>query len=393
MKKILFFLFCFLFIINVYGKEKTIDIHVFYGETCPHCKLEKEFLEEQYGDDETIVIKKYEVYYSMYNQKIWNDVQTMLNKPARGVPYLVIGNQVLSGFSEQSKKQITDIVEYYKDNNYRNLIGEMLGEVEVDESIILADDILSGEEVTVPILGKIDTKNVSLTLLAIVVGFVDGFNPCALWILLFLITMLINMNDRKRMWILGVTFLTTSAIVYTVFMVAWLNVAIFATQLLLIRTLIALFAVGAGGYNLYKFLNKKDDGCEIVNTDKKSNIIEKIKSIVKSKSFVFSFFGIIALAISVNFIELLCSAGLPLMFTNVLAVNNLSLLQYSMYIFIYMLMFLSIDITIFVIAMITFKVKAISTKYTKYSHLIGGIIMLIIGLLLLFKPEILMLNF
>lgn len=99
------------------------------------------------------------------------------------------------------------------------------------------------------------------------------------------------------------------------------------------------------------------------------------------------------LAISVNFIELACSAGLPLLFTQILVLNNLSKLSYMIYILIYIFFFLIDDIIVFVIAMFTLKITGISNKYSKYSHLICGIIMLLIGLLMIIKPEWLMLNF
>ena len=100
-----------------------------------------------------------------------------------------------------------------------------------------------------------------------------------------------------------------------------------------------------------------------------------------------------ALAISVNLVELACSAGLPLIFTQVLAFNNLNFLQYGFYMFLYVLFFLMDDIVVFAIAMKTLDIKGISSKYGKYSHLIGGILMLLIGLLMIFKPEWLMFNF
>ena len=103
--------------------------------------------------------------------------------------------------------------------------------------------------------------------------------------------------------------------------------------------------------------------------------------------------GIIGLAASVNLIELACSSGLPLVYTQILALNDLSKLQYLIYILIYIFFFLIDDIIIFAIAMKTLEISGISTKYTKYSHLIGGIIMLIISLLMAFKPEWLMFNF
>ena len=111
------------------------------------------------------------------------------------------------------------------------------------------------------------------------------------------------------------------------------------------------------------------------------------------KSFILALIGIMALAFSINLIELACSAGLPVLFTQILAINNLSIFEYGLYIFLYLLFFIIDDLVIFIIAMITLKITGISNKYTKYSHLIGGIIMLIIGILMAFKTDWLMFNF
>ena len=121
--------------------------------------------------------------------------------------------------------------------------------------------------------------------------------------------------------------------------------------------------------------------------------MEKIISITHEKKFIIALLGIMVLAASVNIIELMCSIGIPLLFTQILAMNNLSTFSYMIYMFIYIFFFLIDDIVIFVISMVTLRVTGLSTKYTKYSHLVGGIIMLIIGLLLIIKPELLMFNF
>ena len=247
----------------------------------------------------------------------------------------------------------------------------------------------------VPILGKIDAKEVSLPLLAIILGLVDGFNPCAMWILVFLISMLFGMKDRKKMWILGSTFILTSGLVYLLFMVSWLNLAVFLTSVKLIRLLIAIFSIIFGMYNIYRYIDSldKEDGCDVTDKEDRKKIINKIKKITTNKKFILSIIGIMTLAVSVNILELLCSLGLPVIFTNILAINHLNILEYSIYIFIYILFFLIDDIIVFIIAMMSMKIKGISNKYTKYSHLIGGIIMLLLGILMALKPEWLMFNF
>ena len=232
--------------------------------------------------------------------------------------------------------------------------------------------------------------------MAMVIGFVDGFNPCAMWVLIFLISMLLGMKDKKKMWILGLTFLIFSGLVYLLFMLAWLNIAVSLSSIRWIQLIISAVALIGAFVNLrsyFKSVIKKDEGCEVVDNKKRKKLMERIKKYTSEKSLLLAMLGVMALAFSVNLIELACSAGLPLIFTQVLALNNLNALQYGIYIFIYLLFFLIDDIVVFVIAMKTFELTGISTKYTKYSHLIGGLIMLIIGLLMIFKPSWLMFNF
>ena len=144
---------------------------------------------------------------------------------------------------------------------------------------------------------------------------------------------------------------------------------------------------------LYSKAKQKDDGCEITSPSRRKKIMTSIKKVVTEKSFILAVIGIIIIAAGVNIIELLCSLGLPVMFAQILAINDLSQISKIIYSLIYVLFFLIDDIIIFIIAMKTLEIKAISNKIGKYSHLIGGIIMVIIGALMLYKPEWLMLNF
>lgn len=424
MKKILKFLIVFavflLLPVSAKADEKVINIHLFYGNGCPHCAAEEEFLSDYLKDRTDVKLYKYEIWYDSHNQELLSKVQKEMGTTNKnGVPFTVIGKKTIVGYADGvTDEQIKDAINYYLNNNYRDYAGEITGKVkktEVKEDTIKdesktedkkenkiekADDIKDSnqtdENVTVPVLGKINAKKVSLPILAVVLGFVDGFNPCAMWILIFLITMLFNMKDRKKMWILGLTFILTSGIVYLMFMLAWLNLATFISKIAFIRLLIAVIALVVGLINVYKYidsLKKKDEGCDVVDKKDRKKIMEKIISITHEKKFIIALLGIMVLAASVNIIELMCSIGIPLLFTQILAMNNLSTFSYMIYMFIYIFFFLIDDIVIFVISMVTLKVTGLSTKYTKYSHLVGGIIMLIIGLLLIIKPELLMFNF
>lgn len=392
------------FPLSLKAEEHDVNFYLFYGRECPHCEELMEWLDVYMNENKNINLYKYEVWHSDENANKFLSVCDVLDTESASVPFLVIGEDYIVGFSSLSTPEdINRLFKKYEQETYRDKVGETLGVVKKSnekEKTDLKKEIKEenkeqNKKFDVPILGEIDAKDVSLPFLAVVLGFVDGFNPCALWVLIFLITMLLGMKDRKKMWALGITFLVTSALVYTLFMVSWLSFALFMGKVNIIKILVGTFAVIFGVYNILRFIKSfnKDTGCDVVNDSKRKKIINKIKSIVHEKSFFVALLGVIVLAFSVNLIELMCSLGLPVVYTEVLSMNNLTIAQYAICIFIYILFYLIDDLVIFIIAMKTLKIKAISNKYLKYSHLIGGLIMLALGILMIYKPEWLMINF
>ena len=383
MKKFLFIIICLLSFIP-FVSAKKVAINLFYSSTCPHCKAEKEFLATL--DD--VEVKKYEV--SAY-PTLTREVMDNLNIKESSVPITIIGSDYIIGYSDEVKDDILDMIESYKSKNYCDIVDTTIDEEDIEKCLSKNKDIYKkSEDRKINFFGKtikFNAKDVSLPLISILIGFLDGFNPCAMWVLIFLITMLFNMKDRKKMWILGITFLVASAFIYLIFMLGILTIATFIGTIF--KYIVAAIALIGGILNLNSFRKslKKDVGCEV--TDKK----KRNKTIIAEKNLLIALVGIILLAASVNLIELACSSALPSIFVGILKINNLNAFQYGLYMFLYILMFMIDDIVIFIIAMTTLKVTGISNKYTKYSHLIGGILMIIIGLLMIFKMEWLMFNF
>ena len=374
--------------------DSKYNIYLFYGDKCPHCAEEEEFLEKYLNENQDINLVKYEVWNSQDNRDLLVKVQDEINNHISGVPYLVIGEKAIVGYlNGTTDEQIKNTIDDYRSKKKKIDVIESINKGEHIEKEQEKNN--EDKEFNLPILGKVTAKTVSLPLLSLVLGFVDGFNPCAMWILLFLITLLINHKNRKKMIVLGLTFIIFSGLTYMFFMLTWLNLATFLSKIKIITFIIAIIAFIAGFINLYNFYKstKKDDGCEVVKPTRRKRIIEYIKKIVNEKSFMIALAGIIVLAFSVNIIEMMCSIGLPLMFTQILSMNNLSLAEYCLYMFIYIFFFLIDDIVIFLIAVFTYKIAGISTKLTKYSHLLAGIILLLIGIIMLINPSLLTFGF
>lgn len=402
---IIFTIFLCSFPFQVNAQEK-VTLYLFYGDGCPHCAHEKEYLAEIEKQYSNLNIVKYEVWYNDANSKLLKQVKEAIGTENNYVPYTVIGDIGMTGFNENTKEQIKYQIEKFSKEPHRDIVKQVLnGELndqenkdnDQDQEQINNKDPLDqptvDKEFTLPFFGKIKAQEVSLPILAIVIGLIDGFNPCAMWVLLFLISMLLPMKDTKRKWTLGITFLVSSALIYLLFMVAWLKIAISITGITWIRIGIAIIALLGGVMNLKKFCNTKETGCTVTNQKQRKKMMDQIKKFTSQKSFILAILGVIILSFSVNLVELACSAGLPLLFTQILAINHLPGYQYGLYIFLYILFFLLDDIIVFSVAMLTMKLTGISNKYAKWSNLIGGIIMLLIGLLLIIKPGILMFSF
>ena len=278
---------------------------------------------------------------------------------------------------------------------FNDYVGEKI-ENQVASYLEIKDfeSIVDENKVDIPIIGKIDMKDTSIIFIAIVLGFLDGFNPCAMWILLFLINMLIGMKDRRKMLLFGLVFLFVSGLVY---FLAMLGINTFLTYISVpvIRGVIGVVAVIIGIYNVRKFIinRKSDNGCHVVDSKKRKKIFDKIKKFTTEKNVFLALMGVIALAISVNTIELACSTAFPATFAEILVVNEISGVASIFYLIIYTLFYMIDDMVVFVIATATLTISASSSKYGKYTSLVGGIIMFIVGILLILKPEWIMFNF
>ena len=241
-----------------------------------------------------------------------------------------------------------------------------------------------------PFIGTFAIADLSLPVLTIVLGALDGFNPCAMWVLVFLIGLLLGMQDRFRMWVLGSAFIAGSALVYFLFMAAWLNFLLFIGAVVWVRAAIGLVALGGGFYYLKEYFQNAAAVCKVTAPQARQRVFERLRRLASESRFWLALLGIVALAFAVNLVELLCSAGIPAVYTQVLALSELPAWQYYAYLALYILVFMLDDLFVFVVAMKTLRIAGATAAYTRFGHLAGGIVLLAIGALLLLRPEWLM---
>ncbi len=389
------FIFSLLPLHFVVAQEEPLNVYFFWGQGCPHCAKAEVFFDDtvvpQYSKQ--IEIQSFEIYNNKDNQDLFR--LFALASGAQGVPSIFIGDKVISGYLSDTTtgQQIIDAIDECLANGCEDLGAQIISgsaasepEEEVQEETSQDGSLI----VDLPILGETDLSTFSLFGLTAVVAAIDGFNPCAMWVLLILIGFLLGMQNRRRMWLLGITFIVASAAVYFIFLAAWLEFFNFIGAVRPVQIAIGIAAVGVGVYYLNRFRTMKPGQCEVTNVEQRRKITERLKKIVRENALWIAIPSIIGLAFVVNLIELACSAGLPAIYTQVLSLSDLSRLEYYLFLLLYVVIFMLDDMLIFVIAMLTLKATGTTGKYSRYATLIGGAVIIIMGVLLIVRPDWLM---
>lgn len=392
MRKLYSLVFILAFVFSAFlpadAQEKQVHLYFFHAEGCLTCAAEEVFLEALIAQDNSLVLHSYEIAFDQDNQVFVKEISELLPTKITSTPSLVIGQEVMVGFIGGLTEQvIKDQIAFAKNNVIKDVIGEVLGIVDVSDAQVSKNSM-----VNVPFFGKVEAKSISLPLFALLLGGIDGFNPCAMWILILLISMLFHLEEAWKKWLLGAVFLLTTAVMYLFFMVSWLNITLIFGSITWIRIIIALIAFVGAAFNIHRYFTT-EAGCEVMDDKKRKKISVRIRQILSQPMFVLAILGTMVLAISVNLVEMICSAGLPVLFTQVLSLNELSSFEYASYMLIYVAFFILDDVLIFSLAMKSSELTGFSSKYARTAHLVGALIMGVLGVLMLFKPEWLMFNF
>ncbi len=370
------------------SKSARVQITLFWEPGCPFCGRAKQFFEARPETRGWLKVRLIDVSASPDARENFLRATRLFGIKRPGVPLVVVGNRHFLGFDSADGigRKILEAADACRKRSCPTL-DQLLSGAPGSVGRVENKSATRPPSITLPLIGPVNTSTLSLPALTIVLAAIDGFNPCAMWVLVFLVGLLVGVQDRVRMWILGGAFLLTSGVVYFGFLAAWLNVFLFLGALIWVRLIVGIVAIGSGAYYLHAFAVDAAAECRVTNPSQRQRIMTALRTSVSEKRFLAAIAGIVVLAAAVNLIELLCSAGIPAVFTDLLTLSNLPLWQYYAYLLLYVGVFMLDDLIIFATAMVTLQATSMTNQYLRYSHLIGGIGMLTIGALLLFAPE------
>jgi len=393
------------------------EVIVFKRKGCTACAKEERFL-----NNNEIVKSKFTVKFLDIGEEInktrWEAVVEN-HKLSKVTPITLIGGDVLVGFSE---KVLLKKIEDNQTNHKKYGVAFYLGKGEIANSADgysckvesastctleqgenregnspqvtsqagTTDQQAGNTVMTLPVFGEVDIKNTSLVFMSLILGFVDGFNPCAMWVLLTFLIILSQIGDKKKMIYLAGLFIVAEGVMYFLILNVWYQTWDFIQLDQWVTPLVGIIALGAGVYFLHKYYKNKDGHltCEVTSLEHQQKTVTKIKEVVSKPITIITTLAVLGIAFSVNIIEFACSVGIAQSFTKILELNELNFVLRQWYIFIYSLFYMADDFLIFGLAIFGYqKFTTVGTKYSHLSSLIGGILMIILGILLIFHPE------
>jgi hypothetical protein len=358
--------------------NEGLEIDMFYTPSCPKCEDQEFFNQKLRNKYPSIQF----VYHDATKPKEFDLLSRMLGyagvKDKRlCFPITIFGGSAFVGWesAETTGKEMEKALQECLAGNSQETRSKEFK----DEPIL---------SITAPAVDKM-ILDYSLPSLGVILGLVDGFNPCAMWVLVYLISLIMTLRDKRKTWLLVGSFVFASGVLYFLFMTAWLNAFLLIGYCRPVTILIGLVALGAGILNVREFVKTKGAiVCEVGSEESKKKTMTRIEKVVSSPLTLGTIAGIIALAFVVNSIEFVCSSALPAIFTYVLSLNELSTFKYYSYILLYDFFFMLDDLIIFGSAAF-FMTSRLGDKYAKYCKPLGGAILLILGVLLLFAPNLL----
>jgi len=359
----------FAFLATSVVAENQVIVDFYYSETCGSCKPANEIMDqiihhyEENNSDQVVFFKK----------EITSNTTNRNEMRERGLSYPSV---IVNNLTKIPKVNIT----------YETLI------LVIDQAIAnLTPNIFYDQNITeIPFFGKINLSQLTLPFLTITLATLDSFNPCAFFILIVLLSMLLYLQSRKKMLIVGTIFIFFSGLFYALFMLVLFN-SFFFTKLYISVTsiIVGIVACIVGIINIKDFFYFKEGFSLSIPEDKREITFKRMRKLVKSPSLLVMIGGTIFIAISVNFFELLCTFGFPLYFTNRLALENLPTLTYYFYILLYTIFYVIPLLIILIFSVFSLGVKKLTDWQGRILKLFPGVFLFSFGIVMIIDYQLL----
>lgn len=352
----------------------TVELDLFYLRTCPHCAAAREFLAELNDDVPELAIREHEVSSDPVAQQLFAEMTAALGGDARAVPTIIVGGRMWVGFDDRAAAEIRAEVE--------SLAGRGTdpdGRTDEDASYV-----------DVPFVGSVDVGSTSLLVSTVVIGLVDGVNPCSLWVLSILLALVLHSRSRRRVVLVGSTFLVTTTALYGLYIVGAYSLLSYAPYLSWIQRGIAAVVAVLAVINIRDYFRVGQPAVLSIPERAKPGIYQRARSLLgPERSAVSVLAGTAVLATGVSLVETPCSAALPLLWTDLVAAHDPSTAAAATLFALYMLIFLVDELVLFGVVVVTMRATRLQERHGRVLRLVTGSVMLCLAAAMLIDPGLL----
>lgn len=344
------------------------DIEVFVRAGCPHCEAAKSFLDDLRRERPGVQIAIYDIAEDPAARQRLVTLTMQRGLTTIGVPTFLIGTEVIVGFRSSDTTG-----------------AEIRAKLDRKTPGIVSPPSI--ESIDTRWFGQLRVHDLGLPLFTVAIGLLDGFNPCAMWVLLFLLSLLVNLHDRRKLTLIAGTFVLVSGLIYFAFMAAWLNVFLLIGLSRGIQIALGCLALFVGSVNVKDFFALRRGISLSIPESAKPGFYARVRRILQAERLAEAMVGIVVLAGLVNMIELLCTAGFPALYTQILAMQQLPMWEYYGYLVLYNLAYILDDSVMVATAVITLSRRKLQERAGRWLKLTGGSVMIGLGIMLLLRPQ------
>jgi len=368
-------------------EAENVRMFVFWGEGCPHCDEQKPFLrelEQRYSDLE---IREFEVFRTNAHHQLFIALALAHDIEPGSVPTVFVGGRAYVGDGPQIRREMEQTI--------RQEIATLRG---TDRAMDPAHagpeargiaDRRNDNEIDIPLIGTIDLGVQPLVVTTLLIAFIDGLNPCSLWVLTLLLGLVIHSGSRGRIALVGITFLATTALVYGAFIAGVFSVLSFILYLTWVQWLVAAFALTFGLVNIKDYFWFKTGPSFTIADSQKPGIYQGMRKLLNPQLAGFGlFFATIVMASGIALVELPCTAGFPVIWSGIVADRGVTGTTFLMLLAIYLLIYLLIELVVFFAALITLRMGKFQESHGRNLKLVGGMIMVALALVLVLDPNL-----
>ena len=359
--------------------KPVIQFYFYWSNKCPHCAEALPYIDDLSILRTDIDLHSYQLVGEPDNVARYQVMASAMGEEARSVPAFILCNTMVTGYDaaitpgqlesllNRCKRYVTT---HHTVTGFRGL---------AQQPIVL----------NLPFVGAIEAGVSSLPVITVLIAGVDAFNPCAFFVLMFLLSLMLHTGKRRRMLLVGGVFVFFSGLLYFLFMTAWLNLFRVIGHLDAITIGAAIVALLIGLVNIKDFFWFKQGVSLTISDQAKPKLFQRMRNLLQARSLPTLMLAASGLALFANLYEFLCTAGFPMVYTRILTLSDLSSLQYYAYLLLYNIVYVIPLLVIVLLFVITMGARKLQEGEGRGLKLLSGSMMLSLGVVLLLAPNLL----